>query len=341
MPTFPTGEQRVPEPPRGPRRRARDGLRMVAVAVLLLVLFEGTSLRSAGQEMQPGWERDVVLAVGRPTAWVADRLPFHELSGHMFGWIGTEQGLGRSGGFDQPLRAAREGPVPPVSPDSFDPADLGGRPIRPRPLRTVLVTGDSMSMPLDVEVARGLAGRSGVWVVRDPHLGTGVSKSGFVDWGKLSSDQVRRKHPDAIVVFIGANEGFPMPGAGGRQVSCCGPDWAAVYAFRVRRMMNTYRQRGQARVYWLTLPLPRLAKRQQIAHAVNQAIEVASVPYRSQVRVLDMVPLFTPGGRYRDAMTVSGRKQIVREPDGIHLNETGSRLAAARVLAGISRDFGR
>ena len=331
----------MPEPPRGPRLRARDGLRMIGVAVLLLVLFEGTSLRSAGEQMQPGWERDVVLAVGRPTAWVADRLPFHELSPHLFGWIGTEQGLGSSGGFDQPERTARQGPVPPVSPDSFDPAALGARPRRPRALHTVLVTGDSMSMPLDLEVARGLAGRGGVKVVRDPHLGTGVSKSGFVDWGKLSADQVRRKHPDAVVVFIGANEGFDMPGPGGRRVVCCGPDWAAVYAFRVRRMMNTYRQRGAARVYWLTLPFPRLGKRQQIARAVNASIDVASVPYRAQVRVLDMVPIFTPGGRYRDAMTVGGRKQIVREPDGIHLNGTGSHLAAGVVLSAIRRDFGK
>jgi len=57
--------------------------------------------------------------------------------------------------------------------------------------------------------------------------------------------------PDAIVVFIGANEGFAVPGPGGRQLDCCGPGWAAVYAGRVRRMMNTYRQAGAARVYWL------------------------------------------------------------------------------------------
>ena len=50
--------------------------------------------------------------------------------------------------------------------------------------------------------------------------------------------------PDAVVVFIGANEGFPMKGAGGREVECCGADWAALYANRARRMAATYRQNG-------------------------------------------------------------------------------------------------
>ena len=142
------------------------------------------------------------------------------------------------------------------------------------------------------------------------------------------------------MVFIGANEGFPMPGPGGEELECCGPDWAAEYAYRVRRMMNTYRQRGDARVYWLTLPLPRDRDLQKVARSVNVAIRVAAEPYRAQVRVLDLTELFTPGGRYRDAMEVGGRRQIVRDADGIHLNADGAELAADVVLEAVRRDFG-
>ena len=333
-------ERDVPEPPRGRHLRARDGMLVVAIAVLLLVLFEGSSIRGSGEEMQPGVERSLVLAVGEPAGWIADRLPFDELGDDALGWIGPDDELAAVGGFDEPARAAREGPVPAVSPDSFDPAQLGATPAKPRPLRKLLVTGDSLAVPLDLEVARRLAARKGVEVLRDPHIGTGVSKSGFVDWGKLSAQQVREERPDAIVVFIGANEAFSMPGPEGREVDCCGPGWAAVYAFRVRRMMNTYRQRGAARVYWLTLPLPRDGGRQEAARAVNAAIDVASVPYRAQVRVLDLTSLFTPGNRYRSAMRIGERDQIVREPDGIHLSTTGSRLAAGVVLDALERDFG-
>jgi lysophospholipase L1-like esterase len=310
----------------------------VLVAAVLLALFEGPSVRAAGEEMQPGWERSVVLAVGKPTGWFADLLPLHKLD--LFGWIGADDNSGAGSGFDTPAPTSERGPVPPVSPDSFDPRALGAKPRPPRPLRAVLVTGDSMAMPLDLHVARKLAG-GGVKVLREAHVGTGVSKSGFVDWGKLSGQQVKKDKPDAIVVFIGANEGFPMKGPGGKQVQCCGPDWAAVYAFRVRRMMDTYRQGGGARVYWLTLPLPRERSRQEIARAVNAAIDVASVPYRSTARVLDIEQVFSPGGQYRDAMSVDGRKQIVRDPDGIHLNDAGAEVASGVVLNAVRRDFGK
>jgi hypothetical protein len=196
-------------------------------------------------------------------------------------------------------------------------------------------------MPLDVETARRMADSAeDVDVQRDPHVGTGISKSGLLDWGKLSTEQLAERHPDAVVVFIGANEGFPIPGPDGSNIDCCGPDWAAAYANRARRMMNTYRQGGSARVYWLTLPIPRDDDLAEVARTVNAAIEVAAQPFRAQVRVLDMTELFTPGGRYRDAMTLDGRKRIVRESDGIHLNAAGAGLAAEKVLEAVRRDFG-
>ena len=332
-------EPNVPEPPSGPRRRSRDALVVVFVSVLLLVLFEGSSVRRAGEEMQPGFERDVVETVGKPTGWVADRLPFDEWGDDALAFL-EDEGVGDEGGFDSTPTAAT-GRVPAVSPDSFDPAELGAKPEPPRALDTLLVTGDSMAMPLDVETARRMAeSDKDVDVQRDPHVGTGISKSGLVDWGKLSTQQVEERRPDAVVVFIGANEGFPLPGPGGEDVDCCGPQWAAAYANRARRMMDTYRQRGSARVYWLTLPIPRDDDFAEVARAVNAAIDVAAQPFRAQVRVLDMTELFTPGGRYRDAMTVDGRRRIVRDADGIHLNNEGAGIAADRVLDAVRRDFG-
>jgi hypothetical protein len=191
---------------------------------------------------------------------------------------------------------------------------------------------------MDIEIARDLAG-SGVNVIRDPHLGTGISKPALADWGKLAVAQVRADHPDAVVVFIGANEGYPMAGPDGKKVSCCGPRWAAIFADRAREMMSTYRQGTHGRVYWLTVPAPRDSVRVPIQRAVNAAVEVAAQQWAGQVRVIDTVPVFTPGDRYRDAMKVGGRETIVRESDGIHLNEAGSALAAKLVERALGRDW--
>ena len=326
------------EPPGSRRFRARDAIVVVLVAVLVLLVLEGDSIRGSGEEMTPGWERTIVLAVGEPAGWVADRLGISDVDDELTASLSPDEDLGSAGGgFGDHARTvpgAGAGGVPPVTPEAFDPAALGAKPPAKRPLTKVLVTGDSMAMPLDTELARELADSGGaIEVLRDPHVGTGISKDVLVDWSKLATQQVADDSPQAVVVFIGANEGFPIG-----DVECCGPRWAAAFGSRVRTMMNTYRQGGKARVYWLTLPLPRDGERQRIARAVNAAIRVAADPYRAQVRILDTVPIFTPKG-YRDSMPVDGKDTIVRESDGIHLNGKGSALAAERVLELIERDF--
>lgn len=336
-----TADESIPKPPPGRHLTAKAAIGVTVLVVVLLVLFEGASLRNAGEEMDPGIQRDVVLTVGHPAGWVADQLPFDEIAAKATDWIGENDGVGDAGGFDQAAAGGASGKAAgALTPDAFDAQALGAKPKAPRALDTVLVTGDSLSMPLDVDVARKLADDDGVKVLRQPQLGTGISKSGFVDWGKLSTSQVAKDEPDAAVVFIGANEGFDLPVPGGGTARCCGPEWAAAYANRVRAMMDSYRQKGAARVYWLTLPLPRDKDRQRIARAVNAAIVAAAAPYRAQVRVLDMESIFTPDDRFRSAMTIDGEERIVREPDGIHLNATGAELAADRVIEAIRKDFG-
>jgi lysophospholipase L1-like esterase len=331
--------RRVYERSGGRRFRARDAIAAVTLAAIVLLLFEGPSIRRNGEEMNPGVFRSVVLAVGRPAGWLGDRLPLADLGHDATAWLSPGDDLGDQPGFDARVAAgAGTTGVPPVTPSAFDPNWLGEKPPAPRPLRTLLVTGDSMMMPLDEQLARRLSGGE-VDVIRDPHVGSGISKSILVDWGKLSAHQVAKDHPEAVVVFIGANEGFPMEVPGGGEVKCCDADWAAEYAYRARRMMDVYREDGASRVYWLTLPAPRDSERRRIAKTVNAAIAVAADPYRAQVRIIDMGRIFTPQGHYRDAMTVDGRDTIVRESDGIHLNGAGSSVASDAVLAIMRRDF--
>jgi lysophospholipase L1-like esterase len=332
-------EHAIPAPPTGRHRSARDALLCVGVCVLLLLAFEGRSIERSGEEMTPGWERSLVLSVGRPAGTVARVTGLGAVKDRLVAWARPDESLSGPGGFSEVAGGTPAG-VPLVTPDAFDPRALGAKPAPPRALKTVLVTGDSLAQPLDARVARAFArAGTGVRVVRDARLGTGISQSDLVDWGRLSVQQARTRRPDAVVVFMGANEGFPMR-AGGRTLECCGAEWSAEYASRARRMMNTYRQGGAARVYWLNLPVPRDRDRRTISRAVSVAIAVAAEPYRAQVRVLDMAALFTPGGRYRGSMPVHGRPTLVRQPDGIHLNGAGADVALGPVLRALRADFG-
>ena len=330
-----------PKPPREPRRlRARDGLIAIGVAALILVVVEGPSIRNSGERMDDGLWKSVVLAIGKPADTIGDVIPLPEVGDELTGWLSPDDDSGGPGSFEAVAQDETTGArLSPITSDYFDPRAIGEEPPKPRELDTVLVTGDSLSMPLDAEVARRLED-DGIEVVRDPQVGTGISASQVGDWGSISVRQTREEEPDAIVIFIGANEGFPLPEPGGGDVQCCGSDWAALYASRVRLMMDTYRQDGEARVYWLTLPAPRDDDRQEIANVVNESIRVAAQPYRVHVRILDMVELFTPRGEYRDSMEIDGEDKIVRESDGVHLNGEGAELAAETVLDAIAEDFG-
>ena len=333
--------------PTGRRLRARDAIAVVFIAALLLLLLQGESIRSTGEKMDPGWQRTLVLAVGVPAGWLADRLPIADAVDDVTAFLSPDDELTGAGGFNAapaagPAAAAGGGTgggaSAPITTDAFDPTELGVKTAKLPALKTLLVTGDSLAQPIDVQLARRLA-RDGVQTVRDAHLGTGISKTDIVDWGVLSTQQAKERKPEAVVMFMGANEGFPFPGVGGKSIQCCGPEWAVVYATRARRMMDTYRRDGAARVYWLTLPLPRAKSGQAIARAVNAAIAVAAQPFRSHVRVLDMTSVFTPGGRFRAAQDIGGRATIVRRPDGIHLNDAGSNVAMGIVLERLRADF--
>ena len=287
--------------------------------------------------MDDGLDKTLVLAVGEPAGALGDILPLHEVADEATAWLSPDDDLGEGSGFSAVAAETQSAACRP-SRRTRSTRPRVGEQTKPLPLDKVLVTGDSLAMPLDAELARRMADRD-VDTKRDPHIGTGISKEILVDWGKLSAKQVKDEKPDAVVMFIGANEGFPLPGAEGKDVECCGRDWTALYATRVRQMMNTYRQAGASRVYWLTLPTPRDPDRQKIARSVNAAIAAAAAPFGAHVRVLDTVPIFTPDFKYRAAMDIDGRETIVRESDGIHLNEDGARLLADHVIAALDRDF--
>lgn len=320
------------------RYRARDAIGAILVAACVLVLIQGASIGRAGQQLNAGIQRDIVVAVGRPAGWVANRLPLHSVAASLTSSLSPDPKLSSTGGFGAHSATVTANQVPQVTGDAFDPATIGAPASPRRGLHTLLITGDSLSTPLDLEIARRLGGH-GVRVIRDPHLGTGISKTDLVDWGRLSVTQTNADHPDAVIVFIGANEGFPMPGPTGAQVQCCGADWAAIYANRTRQLMDTYRQAGASRVYWLTVPTPQEAARAQIERVVNAGIEVAAQPWRDQISVIDTVPIFTPGEHYRASMAVGGQQTIVRESDGIHLNQAGSALLAQIVLGQLSQSY--
>lgn len=318
----------------GRTRGAKDAIIAVFVAALLAVVFAGDSLERAAESMPEGVARDVVAAIGKPAGAIAGALPFAAAADGIAGWFGAEDDPKTSAKVVSPKAApastaGSSRPASDISADDFDRRSVDADGPAPK-LTTVLVTGDSMAQPLDSRLARSLAG-SGVKVTRDARLGSAISKPEPVDWLELAPQQIKDSPAQVVVMLLGANEGFPLPGPGSGDAQCCTADWAAAYAARVQAISTAWLEGGADQVLWLTLPAPKDARRQPISRAVNAAVRVGLGGFGSAATVLDTDEYFTPGGQYRASIEVDGREELVRSEDGIHLSEQGAEQAAELV----------
>jgi hypothetical protein len=203
--------------------------------------------------------------------------------------------------------------------------------------RRVLATGDSMIQLVDHALARKLEPRK-LRVRSDAHIGSGLSKPFLVNWPRHAKRVARRYRPRASVVFLGANEGFPIRYRG-KRVDCCSRRWSKAYAAQARRVMRALTRDGRSRVYWLTLPAARERKWNRIYRRVNAGLEIAAAAERERgVRLLDMGRIFTPKGRFQSSIRRGGRRVTVRQSDGIHLNARGAAIAARVTVRAMRRD---
>ena len=201
-------------------------------------------------------------------------------------------------------------------------------------LPVVLTTGDSLMESVDALLGDRLADRARVR--SDVRPGSGLTNTFFVSWSKLPASQMRRYRPAATIVFLGANDAWPVATAGGRVVPCCGEEWIAEYAHRARRAMKAYLRRRGGAVIWLNVPAAKDPKRKPSNDAVNAGLARA-VAGLHRAAVLDMAALFTPGGVYRTYMTDGGVRVRVRQADGVHLSAAGAAIAVRAVRAQLER----
>ncbi|HVF77730.1 MAG TPA: hypothetical protein VNA28_05490 [Solirubrobacteraceae bacterium] len=200
----------------------------------------------------------------------------------------------------------------------------GDTTVRQVVLPSVLATGDSTMQGIDSYLSDELADDAALR--SDIQLGSAISRGDF--WATYAATQTKRLHQRVSVMSIGAAfDGYPLTPPGGAPVECCEEPWVALYAERVRAIMGTYLRRGRGRVFWLTPPLPRDPVRLKITTAITLAIERAATGLLG-VRVVRVDQLFAPAGVYTEVIRYRGRDVRVRDPDGVHLNISGTAIMA-------------
>ena len=151
-------------------------------------------------------------------------------------------------------------------------------------------------------------------MTRDAHVGTRISNASLADWGQLSAT----RSPSTTGYM-------PWSCSSAQTGAIVGPDGRTLPAApRVGRDLRN-RARGdhqlpagrRAKVYWLTVPLPRDPARQRIASVVNRASSrtAANRGVRRSASDTDDISLRRDLQRFDPRLTAGPK--IVRSPDGI------------------------
>jgi uncharacterized protein len=303
-------------------------LGVIVIALFIAALFNSEAIVRAGESMQQGTTRDIVLSVGRPLDDVAGAVGLHlprEGLDLAFGQEDkTAEGTELEEGSTAILRPNRRKDEQQsyVQPTPEDPVEL-------------FVTGDSQAefigqlltdeLPddlFDVEIAA--------------RNSTGLTNPEFFNWELNAQQEIAARAPDAVVMVIGGNDGFNVL-VGDQLYGWQDPEWQTEYARRAAVVMRELGSDGERPVYWVPPPTARDDEQNAIYETQNSAVEEAAkaVPGARYVDIFNTIN----DGEYSDELTIDGDRVLARQSDGIHFTREGAVVPVRLILRSMGRDY--
>jgi hypothetical protein len=304
-------------------------LGVIVIALAIGVLFNSEAMVRAGEGMQPGPTRDVVLSVARPIDDAAGAIGLHlprEGLDLAFGQEGkTASGTQLERGSASILRRNRHKSQEQTfrQPTSADPLN-------------VLVTGDSQAEFLGQRLI-DQAPEGVLDVTTVARNGTGLTNPAFFNWELNAQQEVAARDPDAVVMAIGGNDGFNVQTAEGALFNPGEPGWESEYARRVAVVSSVLSGDGRRPVYWVAPPTARNTEFNDIYASQNRAVERATEAI-SALRYVDIYSTLG-GGRYSDDLRIDGKRVLARQPDGVHFTREGAVAPVRLILDAMAEDF--
>src|SRR5215212_8774635 len=304
-------------------------LGVMLIALAIATLFNSEALVRAGEGMQPGPTRDIVLSVGRPVDDVAGAVGFHLPREGLDLAFGQEpktgSGTALEGGSTAILRRNRRK----AARQSF------AQPTPARPLK-VLATGDSqaefLGQRLVDQAPKGLLD-----VTTVARNGTGLTNPAFFNWEINARQEVETRDPGAVVMAIGDNDGFNVQTPDGSLYDPGEPGWETEFARRVAVVSSALSGDGERPVYWVPPPTARDPEFNEIYASQNRAVERAAEAV-SALRYVDIYSTLGHG-RYSDSLTIDGKRVLARQPDGVHFTREGAVAPVRLILDAMAEDF--
>jgi hypothetical protein len=298
------------------------------IALMVAALFNSEAIVRAGESMQRGPTRDIVLSVARPLDDAAGAVGFHLPRKGLDLAFGQEDKTAEGTELEEGSRAilrpnrkkSREQTF--VQPTSDDPVE-------------VFVTGDSQALFIG-EVLTDAVPEDLFDVEVVPRNSTGLTNPEFFNWELNAEQEIAARQPDAVVMMIGGNDGFNVL-VDGQLYGWQDPQWQIEYARRAAVVMRELGSDGERPVYWVPPPTARDDEQNAIYETQNHAIEAAAqaVPGARYVDIFNTIN----DGRYSDELTIDGRRVLARQPDGIHFSREGAVVPVRLILRAMARDY--
>ncbi len=303
---------------------------VVLVALLIAAIFNADAMVRAGEGMKLGTTRDITLSVARPLADVTGFLQLNEPRKGFDLVFGQESKTASGTELETGSAAILERkPKPPV-----ERKPVWRQPTPARPL-DVLVTGDSEADLVGLKMA-DLDSDDLLTVETVARNGTALTNPGFFNWELNAQQEMSSRDPDAVVMLIGANDGFNVE-VDGKLHAPGTPEWETEFARRIAVVMETLSEGGKRPVYWVPPPTARDETYNEIYRSQNRAAKRAAESVEG-ARYVDVFSTINDG-KYSDDIEIDGRRVLGRQSDGIHFNNEGAQLPAELVLRAMARDF--
>ena len=301
---------------------------VVIVALLVAAVLNSEAIVRAGEGMQPGTTRDVVLSVGKPLDAVTGAVGLHLPRKGFDLAFGQESKTAE----DTELEEGSAAILKRKARQAAAPAWRDPTPTRPL---DVLVTGDSEADLVGLRI-NDLDTRGLLDIETVARNGTALTNPGFFNWEVNAEQEISAREPEAVVMLIGANDGFNVEVAGALYAPGT-PEWENEFARRVAVVMQTLGENGKRPVYWVPPPTARDPKFDDIYRSQNRAVQRA-VESVEGARYIDVYNTINDG-EYTDQVRIDGRKVLGRQSDGIHFNRDGAQIPAQAVLDAMASDF--
>jgi hypothetical protein len=303
-------------------------LGVILIALGIAALFNSEAIVRAGESMQPGHTRDVVLSVGRPLDDVAGAIGLHLPRKGLDLAFGQESKTAKGTELEQGstaiLRAKRRKRKAQGFPQPSQQDEVN-----------VFVTGDSQAQFVG-EILTDLLPSDLFDVSVVARNATGLTNPEFFNWEINAQQEIAARKPDAVVMVMGGNDGFNVLHEG----SLYGPDdpnWQLEYARRAAVVMRELSSNGQRPVYWVPPPTARDPKFNEIYATQNKAIEQAAAAVEG-ARYVDIYNTINHG-RYSDELKIDGRRVLARQADGVHFSREGAVVPARLILRAMAKDY--